>query len=433
MILMTIFALCALGLASVAELEGKLNEKRDELANLFTTHKKGDSYDFTVDQLGEVNKRNDELGAIAKDYEQAVALKRMADENEAKISARRPPVGEPAKADGSLSEDERKWAAMRGLAPFAQQKSLGELFVESKAFLEKQGNVGPVSRIDMDTKTLFQTAIAGVGAGWTPQTLRTGKVVLSAQEQPMVVDLIPKTETTQAAVVYMEETTYTNNAAETAEAGTYGEAALALTQKTSPVQKIAVWLPVTDEQLEDVPQVRDYVNNRLMLMLEQRLDTEIVAGNGTAPNLRGLLNVSGIQTQAKGADPQFDAILKAIVKIRVTGKAIASGILLHPNDFQDMRLARTVEGIYIWGSPIEVGPLQMFGLPIVQSTNMTENTGLVADYATYTELSLRRGVEFQITNSHGTFFIEGKQAIRADFRCALVAYRPSAICTVTGL
>jgi hypothetical protein len=39
----------------------------------------------------------------------------------------------------------------------------------------------------------------------------------------------------------------------------------------------------------------------------------------------------------------------------------------------------------------------------------------------------------QISNNHSTYFIEGKQAARADMRVALIVYRPAAYVTVTGL
>src|SRR5207248_5858794 len=106
--------------------------------------------------------------------------------------------------------------------------------------------------------------------------------------------------------------TFTNNAAETAEAGTYPESALSTTEQTATVRKVAASLPVTDEQFEDEPRARDYVNNRLEYQLRARLDSQILNGNGTAPNLRGILNVAGINTQAKGTDPAPDAIYKAI-------------------------------------------------------------------------------------------------------------------------
>src|SRR5207245_1264112 len=82
----------------------------------------------------------------------------------------------------------------------------------------------------------------------------------------------------------------TNAAAETAENSAYPESALQLTERTSAIQKIPTFLPVTDEQLEDVEQVRGYLTDRLVFMIRQRLDAQVLNGNGTAPNLKGILN-----------------------------------------------------------------------------------------------------------------------------------------------
>jgi HK97 family phage major capsid protein len=262
--------------------------------------------------------------------------------------------------------------------------------------------------------------------------LRNDRLVDFATRPLQVADMIPQTTTSQSAVQYMEETTFTNAAAETAEAGTYPESALAYTEQTSSVRKISTFIPVTDEQLEDVPRMRGVLDNRLPFMIRQRLDLQLIAGNGTPPNLRGLLNISGIQTQAKGADTVPDAVYKAMVKVNVTGQSNANLLIMNPTDWQNIRLLRTADGIYIWGNPSDVGPQRVWGLNVSLAQAATAGTAIVAD-TNYLELAVRSGIDVQVSNSHSTFFIEGKQAVRADIRVAFVVYRPASVATVTGL
>jgi len=407
------------------ELNGKLEAKQQFLAGVFAeagpeidlTKVKSLSGD-TFAKVEEIRKLDAELSDLGKQRDDLVAVHKAAERT-------RTAPGPGGKADaGGVAGAEP--GASSAAAP--QTKSFGEMFTESKAYKNRNGSIGPEAKIDIELKTLMTTA-----AGWAPETTRTGRLVDFATRPVQVTDLVPQTTTRQAAVVYMEETLFTNAAAEAAEGGTYAEAALQLTEQSSTVRKIAVFLPVTDEQLEDEPQVQGYVNNRLPFMVRQRLDGQILTGNGTPPNLRGFLNVVGIQTQAKGADPSPDAVYKAMVKVRVTGRAMPNGIVYHPTNWQDVRLLRTADGIYIWGNPSDAGPERMWGLAVAQSDAITLGVALVADFANYTELAIRRGIDVQVSNSHGTFFVEGKQALRADMRAALIPYRPAALCTVTGL
>jgi HK97 family phage major capsid protein len=368
----------------------------------------------TAAKVAWIQAKNAEIDDIGKEVEGYRQV--------AKAAARRNEAG--SKEQGS-EPDERKAGTGRGEPQLT--KSLGDLFVKSKAFTGKQGNIGPESHLDFDIKTLMTTS-----AGWMPETTRTGKVVDFATRPVQILDFIPQTTTGQAAVVYMEETTFTNNAAEVAEAGTFPESALALNEQSSPVRKIATFLPITDEQLEDVDQARGYVDNRLRFMLRQRLDGQVLIGNGTAPNLRGLNNIVNILTQAKGTDPTPDAFYKAMVAVRTTGRAVPDLHVMHPLDWMDIRLLRTPDGVYIWGNPSDVGVERLWGLPVAQSDAQTQNTGLTLD-TSFVELSTRRGIDVQISNSHGTYFVEGKQAVRADTRVALVVYRPQAISTITGI
>ncbi len=286
-----------------------------------------------------------------------------------------------------------------------------------------------MAHLDINLKTLFQTS-----AGWDPEDLRTGRVVEAAtRPAPHVVTYIPQTTTTMSTVLYMEETTFTNAAAEAAEGGSYAEATLVYTEKNSEVRKVAVFLPVTDEQFEDEPRARTTVENRLPFMLKQRLDLQALTGDGTAPNLRGTENVVGVNTQALGSDPIPDAIYKGMRMVRDTGFAEPSVVFIRAAKWEAVRLQRTADGIYIWGHPSMPGPETCWGVPVVQTNAVTATKAVLGDYANYSELSVRRGIDVQISNSHGTYFKEGVLALRADLRVALIHYRPTAFSVVTGL
>lgn len=388
---------------ALKELDGKIADRRKQLADIFADA----GTDLDMSKVKGY-----------KDSAEAVAAVRELNAELDTLSSKRLEVADVLKGAANAANRED------AIEDAPKHKSFAEAFVKSEAYKTK----GAEARIDVDLKTLMTTA-----AGWAPETNRTGRLIEEQTRPVQVTDIVPMDTTSQAAYVYMEETTFTNNAAEAAEGGTYGEAALALTEQSSTVRKVAVFLPVTDEQLEDEAGVSAYINRRLSFMVRQRLDGQILVGNGTAPNLRGVNNVVGIQTQAKGADPVFDAILKGATKVKVTGRAMPDAVVFHPNDWQDVRLTRTVDGIYILGNPNEAGPSSIWGMRVVESDAQTENTAVIGDWANYSLLAVRRGIDVQVSNSHSTYFVEGKQAVRADMRAALVFFRPEAFCTVTGI
>lgn len=342
-------------------------------------------------------------------------------------------------------------------AQASQEKTLGQLFIESKLYRTIRGlgeelkSSGDMSQdfngiyfykemakqaaSDVEVKRalgLEQKTTMTTAAGWAPQSIRIDRVALDEQRIPNVAAIIPKGTTDQAAIVYMEETTFTNNAGAKAENSAFDESALALTERTRTVRKVGTTIPVTYEQLEDVSGVRSYLDNRLGLMLEQSLEDQIVTGDGNSPNFNGYLtDVS--QSQAKGTDPTPDAFYKGMVTARVTGRANPTHILIHPLDWQDVRLLRTADGVYIYGSPSDPGIERMWGLPVVQSTAETQNTGLVGDFTGHSQLYMRAGVQMETTNSHASEFTSNVLRIKIWLRGALVIYRPSAFVKVTGI
>lgn len=419
------------------EKRNELKTKSDVLAEIFKVSgadrdlslvkKMGeeDTKDWTTVQKAEkIKKFNDELTDLGKDVDTLAEVEKADKASKALAEKLETP-------SGMVHPDADPEGKENGNGNQPQRKGIGTLFVESEQFkAHKPGDVmveGAELKYGLkELKTLFQTS-----AGWPTESLRIGLLVEAVTRPIAVIDIIPSGVTGMAAIVYMEETTRTHAAAEKGEGLAFAESQFAFTERSVTVRKITDSIPVTDEQLADVPQVESYLNNRLSFGVRQRLDSQLLVGDGAGVNLEGILNKTGIQTQAKGGDPTPDAIYKAMTLVRVTGRAEPNATILHPNDWEPIRLLATADGVYIWGSPSEAGPERIWGIRIVMTTAETENTGLVGDF-THCQLFERQGIEVRVAFVNDDF-TKGLQTIRASMRVGFPIYRATAFCTVTGI
>ena len=343
-------------------------------------------------------------------------------------------------------------------APNGQRKSAGELFAESAAYKQLQ-DLGvltrekarvespPVEVYDRaaaksmlrsaEVKTLV-TGLSDTSAGAFIQADRLPGLLALLVQNPVVLDLITVGETDSDTVEYVKQTSFTNAAAETAEAtattgtsGTKPESAMAFAIVQELVRTIAHWLPATKRALADVAQLRTLIDNQLEDGVRRRLETQVVAGDGTGENLRGILNTTGIGSQPRGTDSRVDAIHKGITLIRLAFLE-PTNVGLHPNDWQDLRLAKNTNGDYEYGPPSTAGTQQVWGLPVFTTTAIPEGTGLPGKYDEAI-LWVRSGVTVVASDSHADFFIRNLVAILAEGRYAFGVPRPAGFTAVTGL
>jgi HK97 family phage major capsid protein len=170
-----------------------------------------------------------------------------------------------------------------------------------------------------------------------------------------------------------------------------------------------------------------------MAMLDLRTETQILSGSGVSPELKGINNTAGINTQAKGADSVPDCFYKLITKIRTLGFAEPDLIIINPNDWVDVRLLKTADGVYIWGNPSEEGPERMWGKPVLVTTAQPENTGLTGEFQTYSAVYTKGGVEVRTVDTDGDDFKFNRLATRIERRAAVVLFRLLAFGQATGI
>lgn len=298
-------------------------------------------------------------------------------------------------------------------------------------------------------KTLLRGGSSTSGQAFVLEDHQPG--YLDILQAPLnVVDLVPRNTTESDTIEYVQETTFTNSAAFTAEAtgfsasalatgtgtGLKPESALAYSTQTATVRTLAHWIPVTNRMLADAPAIRGIIDTRLLFGLQKTLNTQIVSGDGTGENLTGILN-SGTGVVAIGTDSRIDALYKGRTQVMWTGFGRPTAYVLNPTDWQNIRLARestatATPGTYLFGPPNSTGFDTLWGIPVVVDPTMTQGTGLVGDFTQGATLFDREQGNVRVGTVNDQF-IRNMQTILAELRVAFVVWRPSVFTRVTGL
>lgn len=440
---------------------GLVDTKRKRMGELLAKRKaRGAESPFETEELKEFQGLNDELIPLSKEQETLQLVEKAATETEAYFAGQKAGAaggGLPHGAETdiikelNLKDERGQWlsdekmkdaiddyskrkaaemmtaglnpGAMMGFEPNPEQKAavLADLYIKSDAFKQfnKIAKKSPEVEVSPNySKALFDTS------SYPIQSVRSNVLLPILFRRLVIEDLLPAGTITQPRFLYMVETVATNNAAPVAEGGTKPESALSFAEESADVRKIATVLPVTDEMFEDAPLMRSYVQQRLLTFLSLARENQILNGSGVAPNILGILNNPGIQQHAKGVDSIADALYKAVTLIEVNAKLMASGIVMHPTDWQTVRLAKDAVGQYLFGSPLAGDIERIFGYPVIKSMALTQGTALPGAWDTAAMFLRRTGVAFAVAMEHADFFIKNLLMLRVEERVALPVFRP---------
>jgi HK97 family phage major capsid protein len=233
-------------------------------------------------------------------------------------------------------------------------------------------------------------------------------------------------ETTSDNVSWVEVVTETGAPASTAELAAIPEKDYAFQEFKKPVQKIAVINKHSVEILNDGPALVSAIKGFLAEDLNIVTDEQLLSGNGTAPQLQGVLGVATdlntlIGSQVLVGATHADVLRIGITKIRVAGKGKfrPTHIVLNPVDVEALELTKDSTGQYVLPPFIAADGTRIGGATVIENTGITAGTFLMGDFR---KLHVRRkgGVEVEITNSDADDF--AKDIVTFKIRRRLVSY-----------
>lgn len=363
---------------------------------------------------------DDEATALQADSERIIELKGIIERGEknARLMAEFEQVADkPAeKAD----EDAPKQAA-----------TVGEHFVKSGAAAQFVAGNGQRTASAPEFKAATDpNLVAGNGK------VQYGGVVENPLRRLTIADLLGKGTMSNTSLTYWVQGVTEGDAAAVAENGLKPSIHFNFSPVTEALSKIAVITKISDEATSDVDYLVSVINSQLVGRLQIVEEDQLLNGNGTAPNLRGILNRVGLQTYATTASytaaKGFDAIFHAVTMVS-TGSAqeSADGIVINPADYEVLRLAKNGDGDYYAGGPFSGGNPGLWGVRTVVTPAIAAGTVLVGAFGTSAQLFRKGGLTVDATNSNEDDFKYNRVALRAEERILLAVYRPAAFVKLT--
>lgn len=354
------------------------------------------------------------------------------------------------KATGQMAADTK--AAIEGLG--TQQREMADRLLQLEQRGALPGNEGETKSDSWGKQFIGSAEYKGVSFTGgrvnigveVKNTVVTSDTTVAPDRKPGVVggafrqfrleDVLNASPTSSNAIEYTRENVFTNAAAETTEGNALPESSITFALDNVPVQAVGHFIKISRQLAADNAALAAYINTRMRYGVDLRVEGQLYAGNGTAPNLSGLSKsgnytahgYSAAALTALGLSPtnRFDLIGKVLGDCWAADYP-ANAILLNPADWWTMRLTKDSQGRYLLGDPGMDAPAQLFGVPVVQCNAVTADTFQVGAYNMAATKYDREGVIVELSDSDGDNFQKMLVTLRAVRRLALAIERPASI------
>lgn len=334
-------------------------------------------------------------------------------------------------ADEAGAEGEPK----RGRTGGVKTRSLGEHFVKSASDQLKTARGRTFSIYSDGAKAAADThSLTGWSAGVPYLTDFDQTVIQGYRPQLAIADLLGKGQISGNAISYLVEGAAEGDFTNVAEGGQKPQMHFVNpTAVVDALKKIAGWIKVTDELIEDAPFLKTEIDGRLLYKLAAFEEAQLLNGSGVGQNQTGILNRLGIQTEAAAnLEDNPDSVFRSMTKISTACGLNADGIVINPVDYQKFRLSKDANGQYFGGGffsgqygqggVMDNPPL--WGLRTVVSPSIAAGTVLVGAFGSAATLYRKGGVSVEATNAHEDDFTNNLVTIRAEERVALAVRQP---------
>lgn len=208
-------------------------------------------------------------------------------------------------------------------------------------------------------------------------------------------------------------------AAEKAEGAASAQAEFAWELKTGSVRIVSHYIPVGENILDDIPQLRAKIDNTMVYGVQLKEERQGWYGAGTGVTLQGLTTTPGIITASGTAATILDSVRSARTQVALSD-GFPSAVCMNPIDWEYCERQKGSDDHYIMGGGALGNDPRIWRLPVYETNSLLPGDVIVGDFARGAELYDRHNATISFTDSHGENFTSDLLVIKCSSRIAWV-------------
>lgn len=313
-------------------------------------------------------------------------------------------------------------------------RSLGERFAAAdglRSYVDQPNGSFAVAFPGTSLRAVTSLDSSSNPLGGTQTLARIGQDVLD--RRVFLADLLPHIPTSTGVVEYVQDSTTSGgyDAAEQTEGSAKSEKSPDLDVITESAATVASFVKVTRQAAEDFGQLMGYLDGRLRYGLRRRVDGQIVSGNGTAPNLKGLGNRTGIGTYTASAIEEAAVSVRKAITISEQNESVPEIAVVNPADAEKIDLLNvSSSGLHSTPDAVMGLPVTAWGLTRVVSNAVASGTALLIDPMQVAILDRNQPTAY-LTDADGTDFTKNILTLLLEVRLGLALFSPKGVTKVT--
>lgn len=200
-------------------------------------------------------------------------------------------------------------------------------------------------------------------------------------------------------------------------------------RETANMKVLSHWIPASRQVLRNKSMLRQHIDTRLFEGLSLSEEKQILYGDDSSDQLQGILTHANVQTynwsSGTTGDTKIDAIRRAMTLAQLAHFPV-DGIVLNPQDWEDIELAKGSDGHYLWVTVQQGGQTRLWRAPVVVTTAIEAGDFLIGAFGMGAALWDRQRSGISVAEQHEDYFVKGMVAIMAEQEMTQTLYRPEA-------